>query len=297
MFKKEYFFVFALIGLSIVYVFLSLIVFLSRGKWSRAFNKKLAIGAMIVAFCAIINSQTPAFSRTVSPTLAPTPLYGTLEPTESPPPIPPYSTPVVQVSPAYQEVRTNQDFITDITVNSGTQKVAAYGMTVSYDDSLISVDTEKGSDGVSPGADGFVSAVNSSNPGEVVVTGFDVSGVGPGSNLELFTVHWTAGTTAGTTEIYLEIDELVDPTTNTIGNPYSMSGQVQIIELLLGDVDEDDDVDIIDALLVAQYYVNLNPDNFNPDAADVDASGAIDIVDALLIARKYVGSIDEFPGE
>lgn len=63
----------------------------------------------------------------------------------------------------------------------------------------------------------------------------------------------------------------------------------------LGDVNGDGTIDIVDALLTAQYYVGLNPAGFNPDAADVDCNGSVDIVDALLIARYYVGIITEFP--
>jgi glucuronoarabinoxylan endo-1,4-beta-xylanase len=61
-----------------------------------------------------------------------------------------------------------------------------------------------------------------------------------------------------------------------------------------GDVDGDGDVDIGDALFVAQYYVNLAPSPFDPVAADTDCDGNVDIVDALLIARYYVRLIDEF---
>ena len=56
-----------------------------------------------------------------------------------------------------------------------------------------------------------------------------------------------------------------------------------------GDVNDDASVDIVDALLTAQYYVGLNPQGFLQDTADVSADGAIDIVDALLIAQFYVG--------
>ena len=63
---------------------------------------------------------------------------------------------------------------------------------------------------------------------------------------------------------------------------------------MLGDVDSDGIVSIIDALLAAQYYVGLNPANFNPDVGDVDCNGTIDIVDALLIAQYYVGLISSF---
>jgi hypothetical protein len=62
-------------------------------------------------------------------------------------------------------------------------------------------------------------------------------------------------------------------------------------------VDNDGSIDIIDALLTAQYYVNLDPSPFYANVADVDADGGIDIIDALLIAQYYVGLIDSFPGD
>lgn len=64
---------------------------------------------------------------------------------------------------------------------------------------------------------------------------------------------------------------------------------------LPGDVDGNGEVDIVDALLVAQYYVNLDPVVFNPNVADVDLDGEISIIDALLIAQYYVGLIPTLP--
>jgi hypothetical protein len=57
----------------------------------------------------------------------------------------------------------------------------------------------------------------------------------------------------------------------------------------LGDVNGNGSVDIVDALLVAQYYVGLDPANFNAANADVTRDGNIDIIDALRIAQCYVG--------
>ena len=62
----------------------------------------------------------------------------------------------------------------------------------------------------------------------------------------------------------------------------------------IGDVNSDCTVGIVDALLIAQYYVGLNPANFNPVAADVNCDGLITIVDALLVAQYYVGLISKF---
>ncbi len=60
---------------------------------------------------------------------------------------------------------------------------------------------------------------------------------------------------------------------------------------LAGDVNGSGVVDIVDALLIAQYYVGLTPANFNTAVADVNCSGTIDIVDALRVAQYYVGLV------
>jgi hypothetical protein len=62
---------------------------------------------------------------------------------------------------------------------------------------------------------------------------------------------------------------------------------------LPGDVDEDGGLDIVDALLVARYYVNLDPFPFAEHLGDVDGDEDIDILDALLIARIYVDLEEE----
>lgn len=63
---------------------------------------------------------------------------------------------------------------------------------------------------------------------------------------------------------------------------------------LTGDVNRDGLVDIVDALLVAQYYVGLAPPAYTApvETGDVNCDDLVDIVDALLIAQYYVGIID-----
>ena len=63
---------------------------------------------------------------------------------------------------------------------------------------------------------------------------------------------------------------------------------------LKGDVNGSNTVDIVDALLIAQYYVGLNPTGFDAANADVNCNGTIDIVDALLVAQYCVGLIFQF---
>lgn len=65
----------------------------------------------------------------------------------------------------------------------------------------------------------------------------------------------------------------------------------------LGDVNNSGGIDIVDALLISQFYVGLNPPGFVSSVADVNCSGGIDIIDALVVAQFYVGLISEFPCE
>jgi beta-glucosidase len=60
-----------------------------------------------------------------------------------------------------------------------------------------------------------------------------------------------------------------------------------------GDVNNNGTIDIVDALLVAQFYVGLDPSNFDSSKADANCNGSIDIMDALLIAKYYIGLISE----
>ncbi|MBN2439927.1 MAG: hypothetical protein JXJ04_01220 [Spirochaetales bacterium] len=64
---------------------------------------------------------------------------------------------------------------------------------------------------------------------------------------------------------------------------------------MMGDVNGNGDIDIIDALLISQAYVGLNPSNYDAACADVNCSGSVDIIDALLISQLYVGLIANFP--
>lgn len=93
------------------------------------------------------------------------------------------------------------------------------------------------------------------------------------------------------------------------GNPWTSGAELNVLEYTdgtttpaptatpsgdLGDVNGDGAIDIVDALLVAQFYVGLNPANVDQSKADVNCDGSVDIVDALLIAQYYVGLITGF---
>ena len=62
----------------------------------------------------------------------------------------------------------------------------------------------------------------------------------------------------------------------------------------LGDVNSDGSITIVDALLTAQFYVGLDPANFDRSNADTNCDETVSIVDALLIAQYYVDLITVF---
>ncbi|MBY9005440.1 MAG: hypothetical protein KGD63_01650 [Candidatus Lokiarchaeota archaeon] len=107
---------------------------------------------------------------------------------------------------------------------------------------------------------------------------------------------WTSGTAimiqiGGTEGIYtyeiIVSDQVGQSVTDIVIVTIFSSGEFQN-----GDVNHDGEVDIVDALMIAQYYVGQDPQPFYEEEADVDDSGEIDIVDALLIAQTYVGLIE-----
>ena len=66
-----------------------------------------------------------------------------------------------------------------------------------------------------------------------------------------------------------------------------------IVATECGDVNSNGTIDIVDALIIAQYYVGLDPSNFDSSVADVNGDGNIDIMDALPVTQLYVGLMDE----
>jgi hypothetical protein len=96
----------------------------------------------------------------------------------------------------------------------------------------------------------------------------------------------TTGPTIGPTAV---------PTIAPTAGPTTVPTAAPTGNVLMGDANGSGSVDIVDALVIAQYYVGLTPSVFVAAASDVNCSGAIDIVDALLVAQYYVGLITTFP--
>ncbi|MBQ3330724.1 MAG: dockerin type I repeat-containing protein [Ruminococcus sp.] len=67
-------------------------------------------------------------------------------------------------------------------------------------------------------------------------------------------------------------------------------------ENMLGDVDHDDSVTIMDATLVQRYLAHAHViDDFSESAADVDSSGGIEVTDVTYIQRWVTGMDTPYP--
>ena len=78
-------------------------------------------------------------------------------------------------------------------------------------------------------------------------------------------------------------------------NEITSCGLYPNTRLITGDAKNDEEINILDALVIAQHYVGLVPLNFEERCADVTGDNNINIIDALLVARMSVGLIEEFP--
>ncbi|MBY9007143.1 MAG: hypothetical protein KGD63_10320 [Candidatus Lokiarchaeota archaeon] len=116
-------------------------------------------------------------------------------------------------------------FGTEIYVNTGSQRLGAYGFVIAYDESVIQIASDND---IAAGVEGFVSIVNIDNAnGMVMIAGFEPMGTGPSTQLHILTITWTA-VGAGRSSLHLSINDLVDTDTNTIGTPYDLEGNVVV---------------------------------------------------------------------
>ena len=202
--------------------------------------------------------------------------------------------------PASSQIIRGTGFTTEVHVNSGSQYFSAYGFDITFNQSIITPNTALGISSVEPGPSGFVSAVNPNTPGLLLITGFDAIGTGPGADLYVITINWNADN-LGNTTLGIAVRDFTDPDGNTIGNPNGTAGSINVVDssYTLGDVNEDSSINIADGLIVAQYYVGLNPPQFTAPASagDTSGDGNTNIIDAMLIAQYYVGLITSFPGD
>jgi hypothetical protein len=138
-----------------------------------------------------------------------------------------YSAGAVYAYPVVTTASNGSDFTISILVNTGSSFLTSYGISITYDTAHVIIDTAAGTNGVSAGADGFVTAVNPNTLGTLVISGFDATGKAPSLHFDLLVIHLTA-VSAGSSSFNINVGTLIDPSYNNIGTPAGYGGTINV---------------------------------------------------------------------
>ena len=149
-------------------------------------------------------------------------------------------------------------------------------------DKVTAVSVEK-----TPFSDSMSLATNLTIPGEIRIAMAGATGVSGNGDLLKITFQLTGadGETANVSLTQIAINDVV---VGCIQN-----GSILITDSLCGDVNENDRVDIGDAMFIAQYLVgNRDASSLNLNLGNVNVNDRVDIGDPMFIAQYLVGNRD-----
>jgi hypothetical protein len=99
----------------------------------------------------------------------------------------------VVLDPSQVNVECDNNFDLHVLVDTGDSKLGAVDFLLTFDPDVIEVDTTQGDNGIDKGSDAEdFTFIPAPNPGQLVVVGFSVNGIGPGNSLDLLVIHFKA---------------------------------------------------------------------------------------------------------
>ena len=173
----------------------------------------------------------------------------------------------------------------------GFSTVGSVSLTIQFNDAALDFV------GVANEVPNFNITVNQSGTGVITIGGFSTSGADLGDKL----LDLRFATTESTTNLTFDALNSEVTTAGSPPLPYNVAyeaGQLNVGNLMLGDVQGNGVVDAGDASLVLQAVVgSFTLNSVQVVAADVDGNGEVQAADASLILQYVVGKIDQFPAE
>ena len=195
----------------------------------------------------------------------------------------------VVVDPASKSVSQGEQFTLDVLVTPG-QAIACAQCNISFDSSLITADSVAEGDLLTQGGANtyFMSGTIDNTAGTisgsacaVITPGATVSGQGV-----FATITFTADAINGDTPITLS-DVIVG---DAGGDPVAVevtNGSVTVSPGLIGDVNGDGHVNVLDLVLIGQHWGETGTPGWIPE--DVKVDGVINVLDMVLIGQHWTG--------
>lgn len=263
------------------------------GTWSGTDSRKLQLIQKlwnVPAATGGTGTAVPTAITTTVPTAVPTNPPGTAVPTAvttTAPTTAPGGVGTVSFNPAPVTVAANGTVTVNVVANTGTLGLAAFGVVITWPSNLATLQTAA----LGSGTSSTFSLVQNIGTGTATLGAFATTTAAPGTAVQILVLTFKAGATLGNGALGLQVDSLTDASALPIGTPVGQGTTISVANnpVLAGDANGSGTVDIVDALMVAQYYVGITPANFVLANADTNCDGTPDIVDALRIAQYYVG--------
>ena len=169
------------------------------------------------------------------------------------------------LSPSSVSVFTDDLLMIEIHADSGSEKLGSYQFELSFDQTLLNIDTSVSTNGVEVDEDGFISVANPDNiNGKIIINGFDTNGKGPGIDLRIVKVYFKSLGIAGNNIIGLSVTNFTNEFSESIVVTEAKGASVNIDDneecvcsSCLLDVDGDKRIslpDIISALQILSSF-------------------------------------------
>ena len=71
----------------------------------------------------------------------------------------------------------------------------------------------------------------------------------------------------------------------------TQTAEFQVQNILLGDVNGDGSIDVLDVVSLVNYIIGKNPSSFHLESADVNVDNSIDVLDVVLLVNIIIGKV------
>lgn len=131
-------------------------------------------------------------------------------------------------------------------------------------------------------------AIQSNGKTRLLSYSTNANSISNNNDIALLTLHISSQCEPGTHVIPITNIVMATAEEQTIYPTPTESFTISVASPLLGDVNNDGEVDVIDAIALNGYYLNNNISSLDPTVCDVNKDGDIDVADVIAIISIYL---------